>query len=184
MLRERVVEGLSGLVLQQRNERAAALFEPLRSAFQHIGALATRPRRPGRKTGLGCRHRRAHNNLVGLVHGADRAAVDRREHAPFDAGQRDAIDKGGSVGRCRGAGMNFVQQRIEALALAELDACGGSSLRLIEIARQWNFWIARLARAADPAARTAQISSIGTLVSAAPDTKEEFALFSRSRRTR
>ena len=49
-----------------------------------------------------------------------------------------------SAGTCR-AGANLGQQRVEARALAEFDAGGVSPLRLIEIARQRDFWIARLA---------------------------------------
>ena len=50
----------------------------------------------------------------------------------------------------------FGEQRIEACAIAELDAGGVAPVRLIEIARQRNFCIARVAGARHPALRPAQ----------------------------
>ena len=57
--------------------------------------------------------------------------------APLDAGQRDAVDERRGFGRGLPApARDFGDQRVEACAVAELDAGRVAPLRLIKVARQ------------------------------------------------
>ena len=78
-LGERIVERLAALVLQQCEQRAAFLLEPIGGAFERCGALGRGRRRPGREPGRGRRHRRVRDRRVALAHHSDRTAVDRRD---------------------------------------------------------------------------------------------------------
>ena len=73
-----------------------------------------------------------------------------------DARERDAADeRRGFPAHHRGT-VNFIAQRVETGAIAEIDAGGATPLRLENVARQRNLAVARLRRRADKALRAAQ----------------------------
>ena len=164
---ERVVERLAAFALQQREQRAAVLLQEIGGAFERRGAFVRRRRRPGRKAGRGRRHRRANDRVVALAHDADRAArrSARRQRRSMPP-RADAVDERRGLAR----ELRLRRRELRASSASRLARSPNSMparvspLRLIEIARQRNLLIARVAAA--PAIRLCgrrRISAIGTL---------------------
>ena len=131
-------------------------FEPLGGALERGRAFASRRLRPGRKARCGRRYGCRRSRRIGFTQLADRAAVNGREHWTLDTGAGDAVDKRRGRHRDRGAGAHLGEERVEARSFAKLDTGRVAPIRRIEIARQRNMRIARVARADDAALRPAQ----------------------------
>src|SRR4029079_17543551 len=111
------------------------------------------PRGPAAEAGAGRSHGGGRTGVSAFADAADRLAVDRRMHHARGTGAHAAVDDGRGLVRL-GAVADFGEQRVKACAVAEFDAGGVAPLRRIEVARQGNLRIARMARIPDPVLRT------------------------------
>ena len=76
-LRDRILERLAGLALQQRDEARPPGLQRVRGLLEHCGPAFARRCRPRRKAGGGRRHRRNRNGFIALDDNADGRALDR-----------------------------------------------------------------------------------------------------------
>ena len=113
------------------------------------------------KPAAAARHRGAHDGLVGLGHDADRSAVDRRH-------QRRARCPGSATPSTSGAALPARSAKVSRRRAPRRNSASrlarspnstpaeAAPLRLIKVARQRNFAVARLLRVGDAALRPAQ----------------------------
>ena len=126
--RQRIVQRLAALVLQQRDEVRRAALQQIGGIVQDAGAGLGRRRAPGLESGAS-----GNRQLVGCL----RIEVSGRTEVRL--ARRDRRDQ-------------LVQRR----ALAEFDAARIDPLRLVEIARQGDMRVPRMAGGADDLERAPQ----------------------------